>query len=132
MSCSLRSETENFRLEDDIIVKFSESLTALFFVSNGTLHPHATCIDSNVVFVFKAVFLSFFTIHWDNFLVTTQNAAAGKGDALAWVNRSTSARVGVVKDVEMIEFGIEIMHAMKLRVFDLSLFAVIVDGEEVE
>ena len=78
------------------------------------------------------MFLSFFTIHWDNFLVTTQNAAAGKGDALAWVNRSTSARVGVVTDVEMIEFDIEIIHAMKLRVFDLSLFAVIVGGEEVE
>ena len=132
MSCSLRSETENFRLEDDIIAEFSVSLTALFFISNSTIHLHATCIDSNVVFVFKVLFLCLFTIHWDNFLVITQNAAAGKGDALAWVNRSTSARVGVVKDVEMIEFGIEIIHAMKLRVFDVSLFAVIVDGEEVE
>jgi hypothetical protein len=40
--------------------------------------------------------------------------------------------VGVVKDVEVIEFGIEIIHAMKLYLFDLSLFAVTVDGEEVE
>jgi hypothetical protein len=29
--------------------------------------------------------------------------------------------VGVVKDVEVIEFGIEIIHAMKLRVFGLCL-----------
>jgi len=68
------------------------------------------------------LFLSLFTIHWDNFLVITQNAAAGKGDALAWVNMEYLCKgVGVVKDVEVIEFGIEIIHAMKLRVFGLCL-----------
>jgi hypothetical protein len=133
VSCSLRSETENFRLEDDIIAQFSVSFTGLFFISNSTLHPHSTCIDSNVVFVFKVLFLNLSTIHWDGFLVITQNAAAGKGDALAWVNMEYLCKgVGVVKDVEVIELGIEIIHAMKLCLFDLSLFAVTVDGEEVE